>query len=558
MNSEERSFKGIGPDLPYLLFEISRIQFDEQTARLFIAIFGLEDDKPKALQTVSKEFGITPERIREIISGCLSRLRKYGNIHLQESVDGHEIERAELYGELLGCLREILWTGNFSLTENLDFIHTEQFSFLPKSTHYLPLVTALGFRDKSEEAQHKNELEDYRAIARAQALAERSPQIFESDLPYLLCEIVHSRFTERKARIFISRFGLEDGHPKTLRGVGKEHGISGERIRQIIAPCFPTLRHYGNVHLKGWGRGYKKEHAGLYAELFGSLRNIIANKDFSLSEKLDFIHAEQFSFLPKTSHFLPLITALVFKDKSEEPQHELESYKTTEDNQRRFKKRQKGWSKRLQSLLKSNWRPSLTGTNLYFSKARDPRSCPWAISGSFYSDLLQREVAYESELEHRFFVMLEGSGLVENYQEQPTTITYRWQGKRHLYYPDVFVSFKDGQKVLFEIKPVSHMALKRNLAKWEALQNYCRERGIQGSYTDGYKTLDQIKSIVPPAGYTKTLLQMIETRGVVRWADLFEIKQTYGANVTDLVSFVANNDIDFELSPFRLSAATHE
>ena len=49
--------------------------------------------------------------------------------------------------------------------------------------------------------------------------------------------------TEREAKVLILRFGLEDGHPRTLEEVGKEFDVTRERIRQIEAKALRKLRH---------------------------------------------------------------------------------------------------------------------------------------------------------------------------------------------------------------------------------------------------------------------------------------------------------------------------
>jgi RNA polymerase primary sigma factor len=47
----------------------------------------------------------------------------------------------------------------------------------------------------------------------------------------------------REQRIIQLRFGLTDGHPRTLEEVGKEFGVTRERIRQIESKTLAKLRH---------------------------------------------------------------------------------------------------------------------------------------------------------------------------------------------------------------------------------------------------------------------------------------------------------------------------
>ena len=48
---------------------------------------------------------------------------------------------------------------------------------------------------------------------------------------------------ERERKVISLRFGLEDGHPRTLEEVGREFGVTRERIRQIESKTLAKLRH---------------------------------------------------------------------------------------------------------------------------------------------------------------------------------------------------------------------------------------------------------------------------------------------------------------------------
>ena len=48
---------------------------------------------------------------------------------------------------------------------------------------------------------------------------------------------------ERERKVISLRFGLEDGHPRTLEEVGREYGVTRERIRQIESKTLAKLRH---------------------------------------------------------------------------------------------------------------------------------------------------------------------------------------------------------------------------------------------------------------------------------------------------------------------------
>jgi RNA polymerase primary sigma factor len=56
-------------------------------------------------------------------------------------------------------------------------------------------------------------------------------------------ESVLHTLSEREKKVIQLRFGLVDGHPRTLEEVGREFGVTRERIRQIESKTLSKLRH---------------------------------------------------------------------------------------------------------------------------------------------------------------------------------------------------------------------------------------------------------------------------------------------------------------------------
>jgi RNA polymerase primary sigma factor len=67
-----------------------------------------------------------------------------------------------------------------------------------------------------------------------------------------LAEILDA-LSGREQKIIQLRFGLTDGHPRTLEEVGREFGVTRERIRQIESKTLAKLRHPSRAQLL---RGY--------------------------------------------------------------------------------------------------------------------------------------------------------------------------------------------------------------------------------------------------------------------------------------------------------------
>jgi RNA polymerase primary sigma factor len=86
-----------------------------------------------------------------------------------------------------------------------------------------------------EESQLGDFIEDQYAVA-PHSVAE---QVMLSEQ---IADVLAS-LTSRERRVLELRFGLEDGRTRTLEEVGKEFGVTRERIRQIEGKALRQLRH---------------------------------------------------------------------------------------------------------------------------------------------------------------------------------------------------------------------------------------------------------------------------------------------------------------------------
>ncbi len=94
------------------------------------------------------------------------------------------------------------------------------------------LATPVG---QEEDSQLGDFIEDSRVLAPSDAA---SHQMLREQVEQVL-----NQLTERERRVLQLRFGLEDGHSRTLEEVGKEFGVTRERIRQIEVKALRKLRH---------------------------------------------------------------------------------------------------------------------------------------------------------------------------------------------------------------------------------------------------------------------------------------------------------------------------
>ena len=116
--------------------------------------------------------------------------------------------------------------------EAMDVLPERVEEILKISQEPVSLETPIG----EEEDSHLGDfIEDRSAPAPSDAATSQL-------LKEQISQVLHT-LTDREARVLQLRFGLIDGRSRTLEEVGREFGVTRERIRQIEAKALRKLRH---------------------------------------------------------------------------------------------------------------------------------------------------------------------------------------------------------------------------------------------------------------------------------------------------------------------------
>jgi len=116
--------------------------------------------------------------------------------------------------------------------EKMDMTADRVREILKISQEPVSLETPIG---EEEDSQLGDFIEDGEAVVPPEAASF-------SMLQEQLSKVLDS-LSERERKVIELRFGLADGHPRTLEEVGREFGVTRERIRQIESKTLCKLRH---------------------------------------------------------------------------------------------------------------------------------------------------------------------------------------------------------------------------------------------------------------------------------------------------------------------------
>jgi RNA polymerase primary sigma factor len=150
------------------------------------------------------------------------------------------IEAGSLHEDPVTRRREILKTGSLfevwrlqsPMRDELERAASRVMQARRAARHPVSLAAPIG---DDQDGQLGDLIEDAEAVSPIEEASQA-----------LLRDTVHNvlgSLSQRESRIIALRFGLDDGRQRTLEEVGREFGVTRERIRQIEAKALRKLRH---------------------------------------------------------------------------------------------------------------------------------------------------------------------------------------------------------------------------------------------------------------------------------------------------------------------------
>jgi hypothetical protein len=113
----------------------------------------------------------------------------------------------------------------------------------------------------------------------------------------------------------------------------------------------------------------------------------------------------------------------------------------------------------------------------FTQKGKKKTKKPAFKQGKYQSIKTGKILPYRSGMEEKVYKLLDQYDDVMTFDYEPFKINYIHKGQRHLYIPDIFVTFLDGHKELWEVKPSNQTSLEVNQNKWYAAKEACDLRG---------------------------------------------------------------------------------
>lgn len=345
--------------------------------------------------------------------------------------------------------------------------------------------------------------------------------------------------TKRRSEIIRKRFKIDYEGKCTLECIGQDYNISKERVRQIIERELNFISSRRKTP-------QKTKYFSLVKDLFCNLEMREIYLLFS-SSHFDLYNA----------HYVNgLLCSLFGRKRGETIRENIKKVILNIENYKEFKKiEQQNFeeSERLKSLIYfPNKKQEFRGSIKKMLPLRNIHLDNINTTGHIPLKKSYNEVPFESGCERRILKYLDANSYVTEINAQCVCIPY---GDKQNYYPDIVIKTIDNTICIIEVKPYFYMPLYKNILKFEALHNYCKERNI------GYLIVDdRLNSFfdyndnICNATLENILLNELEKTHALNYFQYKELLKTNNLKVSmfELAQVVFNNKLKWKLNPFNI------
>ncbi len=346
--------------------------------------------------------------------------------------------------------------------------------------------------------------------------------------------------------ILKKRIGLLQVEKSTLDYIGKQYGISRERVRQIIK----------RVSNKLSAQSYKTK--GSY---FEAIVKILSSID---CEKLVHVLFVEFIDLYGVDYIKVFLQSLFGKDNSEQileiynnytyNEREKQKRKLSDENKR--SRKQKDVEKLKHVLCFPGEKKAYNNTITKKPQLRKINEDNGCRTGEIYLSKAKKVVQYESGIERKVLLFLENNEYVSEINTQCIVIPYEYADKEREYYPDIVIKTVNNEICVLEVKTFFQMPIYQNVLKFRAMHEFCKKNGM------GYTIIDErMRSIFDHkiSSYNKEFAEILikecKENGSLNYGQYKKLMSENNSNIKmmELSTLVLQEHLKWSLKPFNLS-----
>lgn len=166
-------------------------------------------------------------------------------------------------------------------------------------------------------------------------------------------------------------------------------------------------------------------------------------------------------------------------------------------------------------------------------------------------DFISFEPDINTNCEKRLKSKLDSLLPLIEYVEYPDIVYYSSTTTDHR--PDFAIKTPENQCVLVITLPTINLAYNYNLTRFNALHSFCRKNGYGYIVmNDRGKSIYDIKAINVDEALKARLDEILDKRTMIIWSDILKLKEEFKITNETVVAYVLQNNLSFNLKPFTI------